>query len=143
MNNLFGISEDGACAASRAVRAHLSGYSGIEESWSSEWKRYMAEPEINRWHNCREQGYVISMHSQNYSRQLNIAFFEHRNSDNICAIKWEQKTWNPPTIDNAEFGDIYKDKYDVSHQVSYNQAYEMSEWIYEQLVEFWKVTSVD
>lgn len=141
MGNLFQNNPDGADAQARAVRAYLSMYDGIEESWCSEWKRYEAEPQIDRWHNGREQGYVVTMRTAKLNRQINIAFFEHRNSDNICAIKWEQATLNPPTIDSAKFGDVYKDKYDVSHSVSYGQVTDMAEWIYEQLVDFWRDTS--
>ena len=71
------------------------------------------------------------------NKHLTIAFYEHRNSDEICAIKWLQNTMNPPTIDTAKFGDIYKDKYDVSHSVSHGQAADMADWIYEQLCDHW------
>lgn len=141
MDNLFAVNPDGADCQARAVRDYLSGRDGIEESWNSDFKRYSAEPNINRWHNGREQGYIISMRNNDYSRQINIAFFEHRNSDNICAIEWEQVTFNPPTIDNAKFGDIYKDKYDLSHQVSVGRADEMADWIFERLAEFWQKAS--
>jgi hypothetical protein len=140
MNNLFRISEDGANYQARAVRAYLSMYDGIDESYNKEWHRHDAQPKISRWHNCREQGYVISMRNNDYSRQINIAFFEHRNSDQICAIEWEQVTLNPPTINNAEFcGKVYKDKYDVSYQVGCGRADEMANWIFQRLTEFWKV----
>ena len=68
---------------------------------------------VARWENCREQGYVISLRLPTYSKQLNIAFFEHRNTDSICAIVWEQRTLNSPTIETAEFGDVYKTKWDT------------------------------
>jgi len=134
---------DGADPQAQAVLAYLNyGRDGIEESWSDEWKRYMAEPRVSRWQNCREQGYVITMNSKNRDRQLNIAFFEHRNSDEICAIKWEQKTMNAPTIETAEFGShVYKNKHDVSHAVSVGEAMEMADWIFQQLTEFWKATA--
>lgn len=135
---------DGAGAQAQAVLAYLRHRSGIEPSWSAsegKYGRYEAEPKVDRWHNCREQGYVITFRSHNYSRQLNIAFFEHRNSDSICAIEWEQKTLDPPTIDNMYTkGKVYKDKYDVSHTVGYGEAAQMADWIYQRLCEFWQVT---
>jgi hypothetical protein len=70
-------------------------------------------------------------------RQLNIAFFEHRNSDDICAIEWEQITINAPTIDSAEFGGMYKNKFDVSQSFRYGEAIKMAEWIYGRLNDFW------
>jgi hypothetical protein len=41
--------------------------------------------------NCREQGFVLSVRRSGAKNALpvNIAFFEHRNSDSLCAIRWE------------------------------------------------------
>lgn len=122
-----------------AVKAYLSARDGIEPSWDSEFKRYMARPEIAQWHNCRERGYVVTLY--NNQDQINIAFFEHRNSDAICAVMWHQHTLNPPTIDNAEFGDVYNDKWGVSHSVGYGQVTQMADWIYDQLETFWLQSS--
>lgn len=132
---------DGAHPAAQAVLCLLKGFE-IEDSYNSGYKRYDAEIKVARWENCREQGYVLMLKSKDYSKQLNIAFFEHRNSDNICAVKWEQVTLNSPTIDTAKFGDVYKDKYDVSHSVGYKNHYEMMEWIREQFINFWVETSL-
>ena len=142
MNNLF-VNKDGANCQAQAVLAYLSGHDGVEASWSTKHKEYQARPEVNRWHNCREQGYVVSMRNTDPKgslRQLNIAFFEHRNSDAICAIRWEQVTTNPPTIDTADFekNNIYKDKYDTTFDVGFAQPFEMADWVMDQLEIFWK-----
>jgi len=137
MPTLDNYLNDGACASARAVLGYLDGFN-IEVSYDGEFHRYAAEIQVARWENCREQGYVLSLFSTGYRKQLNIAFFEHRNSDNICAVKWEQKTVNSPTIDTAKFGDdVYNDKWDVSLSVSYNEAHKMARWISEQLTDFW------
>lgn len=116
---------------------------GIENSWNDTFKRYDAEPNVARFQNCREQGYVISLQSKNYDRQINIVFYEHRNSDNICALKWEQRTLNSPTLaDLVEFGN-FKDKYDTTFEVAYDEHYKMAKWIIEQLYRFWDETSTD
>lgn len=132
---------DGANRQAQAVLAfvqYLIG-DGIEESWSDEWKRYEADIEVARWENCREQGYILSLRAPQYGRdQLNIAFFEHRNSDNICAIKWHQWGLNTLTIDTADFGDeCYSDKYDTSFDVGYGEAFKMAEWIVDQFTTHW------
>lgn len=137
MAKLFEYLNDGAHPQARGVMAYLQQNSGIEASWNDEQKRYTADVEIDRWHNCREQGYVVYMRNNNYSRQLNIAFFEHRNSDSICAVKWEQVTFNNPHLDNAKFGDIYKTKYDTSFSVGYGEVDKMASWIFKQLSDFW------
>lgn len=122
-------------AQANAVRAYLESYDGVEPSWDDKFKKYQ-DVFISEWHNGRERGYVL-MFRNSKNVQLNIAFFEHRNSDDICAIKWVQSTTNPPNIDTANFGDIYKDKYDVSHSVSVGKANEMADWIYENLCNHW------
>lgn len=124
-------------AQSQAVLAYLNAYDGIEASWNNQFRRYRAEVYAARWHNGREQGYVVYLRSPKYDAQVNIAFFEHRNSDEICAVEWEQVTTNPPTIDTAKFGDVYKTKHDVSMSVGPGEASEMAEWIFERLTAFW------
>lgn len=124
-------------AQANAVRAYLTTYSGVASSWSEEFKQYFAEPEINPWFNGRERGYVVTMRSDDYRNQINIAFYEHRNSDQICAIVWEQVTTNPPTIDTAVFGDVFKDKYDVSKTFEYGEAHKMADYVMGKLDNFW------
>jgi hypothetical protein len=138
MTKLNDYMKDGANHQAKAVMAFIQPFE-IEKSWNSDRGRYDAEHKISRWENCREQGYVIMLncYAKGGSKQLNIAFFEHRNSDSICAVKWEQVTMNSPTIETAEFGDVYKDKYDVSHSVGYGKILEMAEWIEEQMTNFW------
>lgn len=130
-------------AQARAVLAYLSAFDGVEASWSNELKRYEARVDCAEWHNGRERGYVLSMRAPQYTgTQLNIAFFEHRNSDSICALKWVQQTLNPPTIDTADFGGtVYNDKYDVSHEEPVGCAGAMADWIFDQLEQHWRNTA--
>lgn len=132
--------QDGANHQARAVLCFLQGKGDIEDSWDEKYHTYQAQPEVARWENCREQGYVVSMRSRDFKRQLNIAWFEHRNSDSICAVEWEQNTLNSPIIDTAQFGDVYKTKFDVSHSTRYRQAAEMADWIWSRLETFWMAT---
>ena len=137
MINLENYANDGANYQARAVLAFLQGLGKIENSWNDECHSYDADPRVSRWENCREQGYVIMLRNSK-GAQLNLAFFEHRNSDSICAIEWVQNTINAPTIDTAVFGDVYKDKYDVSHSVEYGQALEMAEWLKSRMEYHWE-----
>lgn len=137
--SLLNYLEDGADPQARAVLAYLSQYDGVEASWNDNVSRYLAEPKIARWHNCREQGYITYMSSPCFTRQINIAFFEHRNSDQICCVVWDQTSaGNPLNIQSMDTqGTIYKDKYDVSHAVPYGAALKMAEYIMNELEEFW------
>ena len=136
MARLENYLQDGADYQARATLMFLQRDAEIEESWNAETKRCDAVITVARWENFREQGYVVSL-TNSKQEQLNIAFFEHRNSDKICAVKWQQESTNALTIDNAKFGDVYKDKYDTSHSVGYGKAYEMAEWIVGELTKHW------
>ena len=116
---------DGADYQSRAVLCILQRIANLPEI------------EVARWLNGREQGYVATLLNLT-GEQLNIAWFEHRNSDSLHAVKWEQLTMNPPTIDTAEFGEVYKDKFDTSHRVGVEKICEMAEWINDQFNEHWR-----
>ena len=132
---LFSYQDDGAHEQARAVLGCLPVELRRHDFPTSE-QYGGAHINIGRWENCREQGYVVYMRSSG-GDQLNIAFFEHRNSDSICAVKWKQRTINSPTIDTAEFGDVYTDKFDVSHRVGFGACQQMASWIAEQFYEFW------
>lgn len=140
MTNLQDYMQDGAHYNARAVLMLIQGLFYIEESWNDEYKEYDAKPKVARWENCREQGYVISLDVRPFKQgvqRLNIAFFEHRNSDSICAVAWEQDGINSINIDTMNHEKYMNDKYAVDHSVSYNQAYDMAEWICEQFKEYW------
>jgi len=138
MTELRNYLDDGANYQARAVMCYIQRDCDIESSWNTKEEKYDAVINIARWENCREQGYILSMVSSDYQKQLNIAFFEHRNSDLICAVKWEQTSRNTITIDTAEFGDVYKDKYDVSHSVNHGEVVKMADWIKVQFDHFWR-----
>lgn len=129
-----------AAAVLALIRKRLG--SGLDDSWSTLDKRYEAEPRVAEWYNGREAGYVIYMRSRHHNRQINIAFFEHRNSDDLCAVDWEGTTLNPPTISEIpESCPYYHSKYKYSFGVPYNRPFELAEWIVERLQAFWLETS--
>lgn len=136
MTNLKNYLEDGANYQAQAVLAFVKREGQINDSWNDELREYEANPQVARWENGREQGYIISLLNKQH-KQLNIAFFEHRNSDSIHALKWEQWSMNSLTFDTADFGGVYKHKYDTSFSVSYGEITEMADWIVEQLNQHW------
>jgi len=143
MAHLNEYMNDGANWQAKAVLAALQRHECIVEESYVSGQGYQAKFSVGRWENCREQGYIVSMRDYFNPKmpQLNIAFFEHRNSDSICAIKWIQGSMNTLTIDTAKFGDVYKDKYDVSKSVGYGKIMEMAEWIEEQFEGHWEAHS--
>ena len=116
----------------RAVRAYLEDMNSIAND---------ARVDIAEWHNGREKGFVLAMRAPQFTGpQLNIAFFEHRNTDDICAVVWEQSTTNPPTIHDAALPEAYRNnKYAVTYIIGAGEAGEMADWIYERLQEHWRM----
>jgi hypothetical protein len=119
-----------------AVMSYLNAHDGIESSRCTNTNKYLAELNAAPWYNGRERGIVFYLRSEDYVKQINIAVFEHRNSDAICALLWTGRTFNPPTLSDVPDG-VYKDKWDVTHEVTYGYAANMAEWIYYQLDNFW------
>lgn len=127
--------QDGADAQSRAVLMLMQGYSPNDVKEIENGFIHKAFINVGRWENCREQGYILSMGSRVNKEQLNIIFFQHRNSDRIHAVKWLQNSLN---IDTAKMGDIYKDKYDTSFSVEAGNISEMCKWICQEFDFFWE-----
>ncbi len=128
--------DDGAGWQAQAILAYLRSYLTIEESWNPDYHKYGAETQIGRWENCREQGYIVYLRDNSYN-QINIAFFEHRNSDSICMIKWKQNSVNALTIDSAKFDGVYRDKWDTSKNFGCAEIINAAQWIIEELNSFW------
>jgi hypothetical protein len=125
---------DGAHPIARAVleivRSRLG--DGIETSWNAEFKRYDAEPRFARFDNCREQGYIVFMNDLRREKQINIAFAEHRNSDDIVIYVFEKKTFNAPHLT-----DFDNSVWENSQHFRHNAPYTAAEFIATKLVEFW------
>ena len=110
---------------------------GIDPSWDYEQKDYLAVPMVNEWVNGREKGYVITMTDKFWNKQINIVFYEHRNTDLICALMWENNRFGIPSIQDAiDFGH-FNSSSDYTHSVSVGRADEMAAWIKDQLYRFW------
>lgn len=118
-----------------AVMAYLNGRDGIEVSWNN--GRYHADVKAAPWYNGRERGIVFYMRDPAFKHQLNIAVYEHRNSDSICALRWENTTFNPPILADIPEG-VYQNKWDTAMDFSYGEASNMANWVYEQFSDFWK-----
>lgn len=130
---------DGINPQAQAVLALLRNFQ-IESSWVADRKEYAAEINVNPWYNGRETGYVFSVRHPKTFDNLNIAVYEHRNTDQICAVKWEQPpTLNPIcTVEHAKFPTgVFVDKWNVDKSVTHGQILEMVTWIQTELTSYW------
>lgn len=64
---------------------------------------------VVRYNNRREQGYIFF--KQEGNRQMNVAVYEHRNSDSICIVAFEKLTKEPQ---NSDVWDAMTDKWDTT-----------------------------
>ena len=85
--------------------------------------------------NCREQGFVISVMVG--SQTLHLAFFEHRNSDELCALKWKggghiAGGWRPGDIPEG----VFPDKWTHAATWPYMSIVDATEWAMRQIETF-------
>lgn len=117
-----------------AVLANLQSRDGLECSWNGE--RYKARVESAPWYNCRERGVVFYLKHLKSGRQVNVAVFEHRVGDHLCAAEWESDfTLNPPGL-----ADLPEDTFNGGNWTcrwDHGQVSDAAEWVYSRLERFW------
>lgn len=92
--------------------------------------------ETSRFLNCREQGFVLSVRSGR-NDPLNLAFFTHRNSDTLCALRWESRGhisggFRPDDIPE----NVFPDKWTHAKTWEHMDINGPISWIEEQITEF-------
>jgi hypothetical protein len=106
--------------------AHLLSHFDLEE-WN---KETFVHSQTAPWYNGRERGLCFSCGNMN--SVLNICVFEHRNSDDICALKWVSDGFgmNPPTIEkDGKKAYPTDNKWHVAKSFSYDEVYLTADWI--------------
>lgn len=87
---------------------------------------------VIRYENCREQGYLFYIKIK--KAQLNIAIYEHRNSDNLCVVYNEIVTANAPT--NETIWETMQDKWDVNKHFDCGEIVACGDYIYDVIQDF-------
>ena len=121
--------QDGANYKARAIMCLIQGrINEVKECMKGINKD--VDVHIGRFENCREQGYVLSLF---YRSQFirNYAFYEHRNSDQMCLLMSDTFTINTPRAD-AMFGD--RGKYDVDKFFESDDIVKAADYIIEQMI---------
>jgi len=127
--------KDGADKQSKETLMHLKKHIPFtKKTWNGEFEFYKSEVNIERWGDGSDQGYLVSLTNEKNNR-LNIGFFGHGHTGDICAVKWEfiDKMLNIHTSNRPR----YKDKWDICYSVSSNFPSKMSDWIVWQLRYHW------
>lgn len=98
MINIENYMHDGANWQAQSVLAYLrvTKDNAIDKTWNKEFHKYDVSIEVGRYENCREQGYIFSV--QYKGKQRNYCVYEHRNSDDLCVVVFDEVTLNTPTL---------------------------------------------
>lgn len=85
--------------------------------------------------NCRERGFVVSFQLV-AQKAIHFAWFEHRNSDQLCCVKWE----GPISGKHGDFFTVhdipakaYPDKWALSKSVKWGAFGEAAGWMQEEI----------
>lgn len=101
MNNIKNYLDDGANWQAQCVLAYLKRRVGCD---------LKHEVGVTRYDNLREQGYIFFMRVG--SKQMNVAVYEHRNTDTLCIVSNEKVTFYDPLSEDI-WGNM-KDKWDTT-----------------------------
>lgn len=126
---------DGANWQAQSVLAYLRVAKNmcLDKTWNKEFHKYDASVEVGRYENCREQGYIFSV--QYKHKQRNYCVYEHRNSDELCVVVFDNETINTPTLEmvcNA-MGDS---KWNYTKAFLCGQIMECGDYILDDMKEF-------
>lgn len=129
--------DDGANWQAQCVLAYLRviSDSAIDESWNKEKGFYEARFEVGRYENCREQGYVFSVFYK--CKQRNYAVYEHRNSDQLCVVVFDEVTINTPTLERVCEA-MGNNKYNYTKSFSCGQIVQCGDYIFDDIRNFIK-----
>lgn len=96
-----------------------------------------ATPTVSLWNNGSERGYFVSLKRNN--KQLNIIFFEHKNSDDLIV---EHFIHDMEPKDVYEYNDIpkeiYKDKFNYDISFPFDKPYDAASYIQKFLEHFYQ-----
>lgn len=87
--------------------------------------------------NGRERGFVVTVFDRN--RHVHFAWFEHRNSDELCVIEWtgERHPKNRQCFLSSDIpSEAYPDKWSVTKSFGFGNFGEAWGWLHDRITEF-------
>lgn len=117
---------DGANWQAQCVLAYLRGH----------LCNFKHELEVTRYDNLREQGYIFYMRifGKGKYHQMNVAVYEHRNSDALCIVSNEKHTSHAPLA--QDIWETMKDKWDTTADFGCGEISDCGDTIIELFQEF-------
>jgi hypothetical protein len=144
MGEISRYMDDGANWQAQAVLAYVRTFAfsvkdikkpdDISPAQETEIERLLSfiHIEVGRYENCREQGYTFKVYC--FSKGLNVAVFEHRNSDTLCLNVFDGIFINTPTWEDVWKGK--ESKWDYDYSFPYGSIVECGEKVISLLKEF-------
>jgi len=122
-----------------AILKFMENYEPSFAEFTDKYHLYDVDFETKPWYNGRESGFVIAMRAS-YKKVLHIAVFEHRNSDNICCLKWETDNfkWNGYTDNDFKLAYSTDSKWALSATFKNGEIRKTVLWIFKTLEQYYK-----
>lgn len=83
--------------------------------WACNYPEFVLSVTQRAYYNGREKGICLFFHEALSSDGLNVVFFEHRNTDDICFLIWEEDNYRPA----ISYQDVPSTLWDVSARFNY------------------------
>ena len=93
---------------------------GVPDTWYVETRRY---------YNGRERGFCISIRDLGQSQATNFVFYEHRNSDEICCVKFPGNVGENYVTSEDIPEEYFKDKYSYTASWGYMEFAKVREYL--------------
>lgn len=129
---------DGACYQSQAVLAWLRGHLFRINDLCRSREIEGCDVTCVRYDNRREQGYIVSLWVAGLDKSIHYAFYEHRNCDSICIVRFEK----PVDLDEGfeqpiaeDVWDNMDDKWDLSMSFTWGDIIKAADWIIDDMYE--------
>ena len=132
---------DGANWQAQAVLSYLKGHYEdivIHGTYDRKFHEYDAIINVGRYENeidTREQGYTFSLRYK--SGQRNYVVYEHRNSDKICVVQFDERRLSAPSGECVMYL-MNGDKYNYTISFGCGEIKECGEWIKKDMRHFIK-----
>lgn len=131
MINVENYMDDGANWQAQSVLAYIRSLGYCPNIfYNKETRNYDVDILVGRCENCREQGYIFALRERkSFKVLMNYWVYEHRNSDDLCVVKFEGSFLNTPTINEIPM----KHKNDITQSFGYGQIVECGQYIIDDM----------
>ena len=134
---------DGANWQAKGVLAYIQDAisNALYKSYDKKTNTNTAKAFVDRYTNCREQGYIVSVIMHNgFGQQKHWVFYEHRNTDSVCVYSFEGMlqpfTCNTPTFDRIVAMANFNSSSDYEKSFELGKILECGEYIIDEIKKF-------